>query len=175
MRELGLRFELRRRRYASYTPVGDTGLLVDNEDPGRRRRPSPPSPADRDLDAWRRVLRATAPVAARAAAPTLLEPLRARGDLRALVGDDEAWRELFERPIGELVEGSLDDDVRGVVLTDALIGTFADPTTPNCGQPLLPLPRDRERHRRVERAGRRHGRGRRRRWPRARAAGAELR
>ena len=47
-------------------------------------------------------------------------------ELRALVGDDAAWAALFERPIGELIEDRLaDDTVRGVVLTDALIGTFA--------------------------------------------------
>ena len=55
-----------------------------------------------------------------------------------------------------------DDTVRGVVLTDALIGTFADPHDPTCRQPLLPLPRDRRRHRRLERPGRRHGRALRR-------------
>ena len=33
--------------------------------------------------------------------------------------------DLFERPIGELIERRFDDDtVRGIVLTDALIGTF---------------------------------------------------
>jgi phytoene dehydrogenase-like protein len=51
--------------------------------------------------------------------------------MRDLVGD-EAWRELFERPIGEVVdERFADDTVRGVVLTDALIGTFADPSDPS--------------------------------------------
>ena len=36
--------------------------------------------------------------------PTLTEPLRARDELRRHVGDDEAWKALFERPIGELLE-----------------------------------------------------------------------
>ena len=35
VKDLGLRLELRGRRYASYTPHGDTGLLVDGEDEGR--------------------------------------------------------------------------------------------------------------------------------------------
>ena len=57
--------------------------------------------------------------------PTLTEPLRDRDAMRRHVGDDRAWRDLFERPIGELVERVLSDDtVRGIVLTDALIGTF---------------------------------------------------
>jgi phytoene dehydrogenase-like protein len=57
--------------------------------------------------------------------PTLTEPLRDRDALRRHVGDDAAWSALVERPIGELIERTLDDDtVRGIVLTDALIGTF---------------------------------------------------
>jgi phytoene dehydrogenase-like protein len=64
--------------------------------------------------------------AARALAPTLLEPLRSREQMRALVGDDEAWEGLFERPLSELLERLVPDDVtRGVVATDGLIGTFA--------------------------------------------------
>ncbi len=36
------------------------------------------------------------------------------------------WRELVERPLGEAIEKRFrDDTVRGVVATDALIGTFA--------------------------------------------------
>jgi phytoene dehydrogenase-like protein len=64
--------------------------------------------------------------------PTLTEPLPGRDDLRHRVDDDEAWRILFEEPIGAAIESTFRDDlVRGVVLTDALIGTFAgahDPT-----------------------------------------------
>ena len=59
--------------------------------------------------------------------PTLTEPLRDRDAMRRHVGDDVAWTALVERPIGELIEDRLGDDtVRGIVLTDALIGTFAD-------------------------------------------------
>src|SRR6185295_17639597 len=58
--------------------------------------------------------------------PTLTEPLLARAALRARVADDAAWEALFERPVGELLEDCLDDDaLRGIALTDALIGTFA--------------------------------------------------
>ncbi|MGY2060518.1 FAD-dependent oxidoreductase, partial [Nocardia gipuzkoensis] len=35
VRELGLRFQARRRRISSYTPVGDGGLLVDTADAER--------------------------------------------------------------------------------------------------------------------------------------------
>jgi phytoene dehydrogenase-like protein len=63
---------------------------------------------------------------ARALAPTLLQPLRSRDEARALIADDDAWEALFERPLSELLERLVADDLtRGVVATDALIGTFA--------------------------------------------------
>ncbi len=111
VRELGLRFRTRERRVSSYTPVPgtDRGVLVGAAMPA----------------AWDAFYARCARVA-RAVAPTLLEPLRTREDLRRAVGDDETWEGLFERPLGELLEASLDDDVlRGIALTDALIGTFA--------------------------------------------------
>ncbi|MEU9835726.1 NAD(P)/FAD-dependent oxidoreductase [Streptosporangium sp. NPDC048047] len=125
--DLGLRLELRRRRYASYTPVGDTGLLVDHGDEARTAASfARVTGGGTDLAAWRRFYALTGHVAGRVA-PTLLRPLMDRQAMRGLVGE-EAWRELFERPIGEVVdERFADDTVRGVVLTDALIGTFADP------------------------------------------------
>jgi len=59
-------------------------------------------------------------------APTLLEPLPSRAELRAHVGMDDVWRTVFDRPIGEtLLEQFRSDLVRGVILTDAMIGTHA--------------------------------------------------
>ncbi|MEU9883986.1 NAD(P)/FAD-dependent oxidoreductase [Sphaerisporangium sp. NPDC051011] len=128
--DLGLALDLRRRRFASYTPVGDTGLLVDNGDAARTAASfANVTGGTGDLAAWDRFYAMTARVARRLA-PTLLEPLRDRAAAREeVVADAEAWRDLFERPIGEVVdERFADDTVRGVVLTDALIGTFADPS-----------------------------------------------
>ncbi|MCW2880035.1 MAG: amine oxidase [Sphaerisporangium sp.] len=126
--DLGLKLELRRRRFASYTPIGDTGLLVDNGDAGRTAASfANVTGGPGDHAQWNRFYGQTAEVARRVA-PTLLEPLRDRTALREVVADDEAWRDLFERPIGEVTDERFgDDNVRGVVLTDALIGTFADP------------------------------------------------
>ena len=77
------------------------------------------------IEGWER-LYATCAGAARALWPTMTEPLRPAAELRALVGDDAAWAALVERPIGELIEDCLGDDaLRGIALTDALIGTFA--------------------------------------------------
>lgn len=120
--ELGLRFETRRRRISSYTPVPgtDTGVLVDTADPARTRA----SMGD-GFAAWQAFYDRVARVA-RAVFPTMLEPLPSRDELRRRIGDDEIWAALFERPLGEAVEAAFADDVlRGVVLTDGLIGTFA--------------------------------------------------
>ncbi|MFB4275255.1 phytoene desaturase family protein [Nonomuraea sp. MTCD27] len=129
VRDLGLDLELRRRRYASYTPKGDTGLLVDNEDDLRTAASfRSVTGGEADREAWRRFYAMTAEVA-QALAPTLLQPLPTQAEVERLVGP-QAWRDLFAQPIGETVaERFRDDLVRGVVLTDALIGTFADPAT----------------------------------------------
>ncbi len=96
LRELGVEIELRRRRIPAY-PRSDAP----------------------------EVYALTAQVA-QALAPTLLEPLRSRNQMRSLVGDPAAWEALFERPLSELLERAVPDDLtRGVVATDALIGTFA--------------------------------------------------
>jgi hypothetical protein len=117
---------LRRRRISSYTPVGGRGVLIDNGDAARTRASiAALTGSEAEHDAWTRFYGATAALAARLFG-TLTEPLRARADLRALAGDDATWEALCERPLGEAVEAAFaDDTLRGVVLTDALIGTFA--------------------------------------------------
>ncbi|MET8626211.1 NAD(P)/FAD-dependent oxidoreductase [Kitasatospora sp. NPDC004669] len=137
--DLGLRLELRRRRIASYTPTArdgkPTGLLVDATDPGRTRESFRAlTGTDREWQAWQRFYGMTAQVAERVF-PTLTEPLPTRAELRRRVGDEAAWTDLFERPLGETVErGFADDLVRGVVLTDALIGTFTHAHDPSLRQ-----------------------------------------
>ncbi|MFI9325770.1 phytoene desaturase family protein [Kitasatospora aureofaciens] len=129
VRDLGLRLELRRRRIASYTPTErdgkPTGLLVDAADPDRTRESFRAlTGGDREWQAWQRFYGTTGEVARRVF-PTLTEPLPSRAELRRRVDDGAAWTALFERPLGETVERAFTDDlVRGVVLTDALIGTF---------------------------------------------------
>jgi phytoene dehydrogenase-like protein len=104
--ELGLPIELRRRRVSCYAP----GVLIGDDPP---------------TDGWER-LYATCRTVARAVFPSLTEPLLSADQLRERVDEDDAWEALVERPIGELIEDCLDDDtLRGIALTDALIGTFA--------------------------------------------------
>ncbi len=50
-----------------------------------------------------------------------------REDMRTLIDNEQDWHDFFERPLGEVIEKSISNDVlRGIILTDALIGTFAD-------------------------------------------------
>jgi phytoene dehydrogenase-like protein len=126
--DLGLPITLLRRRMSSYTPVDDRGLLVDTEDPSRTAS-SFVDPAD--FAAWQRFYAMTGRVAERVF-PTLTDSLPSKAALRSIVDDDEAWRALFEEPIGHVIERTFrDDTVRGVVLTDALIGTFAGADDPS--------------------------------------------
>ncbi|HEV7495008.1 NAD(P)/FAD-dependent oxidoreductase [Baekduia sp.] len=128
--ELGLDVRLVRRRVSSYTPDprvgGRRGLLVDAGDGAATRASFARVTGDsRELAAWEALYARTGRVA-RKVFPTLAEPLRSRAELRRLVDDEEAWRMLFEEPLGVMLAREFDDDlVAGVVLTDALIGTFA--------------------------------------------------
>lgn len=133
--DLGLGVTLRRRRYASYTPVPghDVGLLVDHGDAEATRRSFERIGAGGDLAGWRALYGATGRIAA-ALWPTVTEPLPRRRDVERAVarrddtgGAREALATLLDRPLGELIEAHLAHDVtRGVALTDGLIGTFAD-------------------------------------------------
>lgn len=131
VRDLELDLELRSRPVASYTPVFHDGradgLLVERR-PGAATVDSfrRITGSDRDWQAWQRFYERIGK-AGRVIAPTLLEPLPGRGVLMKAVREacgSAFWGEFMERPIGEIVESTFEhDEVRGVVLTDALIGT----------------------------------------------------
>ncbi|MFB7918432.1 phytoene desaturase family protein [Streptomyces sp. NPDC056061] len=136
VRDLGLDFAVRRRTVSSYTPTvrggRATGLLVGEA--RTRESFAALTGSDREHEAWQRFHGMTGGVAERVF-PTLTEPLPTRDALRERIGDPDAWRMLFEEPVGVAVERYFDDDlVRGVVLTDALIGTFADAHDPSLRQ-----------------------------------------
>ncbi|MEU3253749.1 NAD(P)/FAD-dependent oxidoreductase [Streptomyces sp. NPDC006997] len=138
VRDLGLRFTLRTRAISSYTPVERagraTGLLVGGGEARTREAFERLTGSDREYTAWQRLYGMTGRVAERVF-PTLTEPLPTRDELRRRVDDEEAWRTLFEEPVGVAIEERFADDVvRGVVLTDALIGTFADAHDPSLRQ-----------------------------------------
>ncbi|HEY2770948.1 MAG TPA: NAD(P)/FAD-dependent oxidoreductase [Solirubrobacteraceae bacterium] len=137
-RALGLGVELRSRRIASYTPCvdravsGDRGLLIDRDGDRARESMRALTGDAGEYERWARFY-ATCEHVARRVFPTLLEPLRSRAQMRELVADDVAWETLFEQPLSAVLEREFASDlVRGVVLTDATIGTFAA-----AGDPLL--------------------------------------
>ncbi len=126
--DLELDLRLIRRRYASYTPVpGDPGrgLLVDHGDEEGTRAAFRSLTGGPDAHAgWTDFYSRMGRLAERVF-PTVLEPLRSRDAIRGLVDDDDLFDALTTRPVGELIERTTDDDtVRGVIATDALIGTF---------------------------------------------------
>ena len=126
--DLGIALPVARRRVSSYTPDPadpSRGLVVPVDDraafdAAMRRLTG----STRDADAWRAFYGRTTALAQRVF-PTLTEPLRSREEFHALVGEED-WRDFFERPLGEVLERTFESDVvRGIVLTDGLIGTFA--------------------------------------------------
>ncbi|MEU8680891.1 NAD(P)/FAD-dependent oxidoreductase [Streptomyces sp. NPDC048611] len=138
VQDLGLRFAVRKRTVSSYTPaVRDgrpTGLLVGGGEARTRKAFAELTGSEAEFTAWQGFYGRTQRLAERVF-PTLTEPLPARGALRARIDDDALWDALFERPLGELVEETFSDDlIRGVVLTDALIGTFATAHDPSLRQ-----------------------------------------
>jgi phytoene dehydrogenase-like protein len=129
--ELGLDLRLVRRSVSSYTPdprtAGRTGLLV-SDDATATAASFDRIGAAADVAGWDGLYALTG-ATAQQLWPTVTEPLLSERQVRDRIGP-EAWRLLVERPIGEGVAATVADDlVRGVVLTDALIGTFADPAT----------------------------------------------
>jgi phytoene dehydrogenase-like protein len=138
MDDLGLDLELARRRYSSYTPVpadpAGRGLLIDNGDAEATRESFERIGAAEDASAYV-ALNDTMRRVADVLWPTVTEPLLTRAEVRARLGDDELWDAVFERPIGEFIVSRIADDlVRGVVATDALIGTFASLDEPDLNQ-----------------------------------------
>ena len=123
--DLGLDLELRSRRVASCTPGPHGDLLVERpEGPATRASFAAVTGSDEAYDAWTGFYGRVGELAA-IVAPTLTRPLPREADLRAQV-DAQVWRDLVERPVSEVLERTFaDDTVRGVVLTDAIIGTFA--------------------------------------------------
>ena len=133
--DLGVRMRLARRRYSSYTPDpatrGQTGLLV-----------GPQSTFDAvgaagDAEAFAEFYLRARIVTSRLW-PTMTAPLQSRDDAfkHVLAGGDpgaeQAWQTMICEPIGDAITGAVRSDlVRGVMATDALIGTFARADDPS--------------------------------------------
>jgi phytoene dehydrogenase-like protein len=124
--DLGLSFTCISREVSSYTPYGDQGLYVSRKwDEKTADSFNELDPTGHEGQAWQEFYTEVAEFAQRIA-PTLLEPLKTRSELRDEINLPEAWDYLIENPIGDEINKRFNNDlVKGVVLTDALIGTFA--------------------------------------------------
>jgi phytoene dehydrogenase-like protein len=138
--DLGLRVSLASRAVSSYTPASragrPVGLLVERE-PGAATAESfrALTGSDTEFGRWTDWYGRLGAMA-RIVAPTLLEPLPYKEELRAKVvaatGGELLWRQVFERPIGEAITETFADDlVRGVAATDAVIGTHTSLSAPD--------------------------------------------
>jgi phytoene dehydrogenase-like protein len=131
VRDLGINFKTLGREVSSHTPylrdgIHD-GLTVathwddESEDSFARLTGSA-----QEGQAWQSFYGEIAEFAERFA-PSMLQPLKTRSQLRQEIALDDVWEYMIEKPIGEVIESRFTNDlVRGVVLTDALIGTFVD-------------------------------------------------
>jgi phytoene dehydrogenase-like protein len=138
--DLGASVRLAHRRISSYTPdpatAGRSGLLVGPA--GERTFAAVGADSDeRGFDEFYRRCR----LVTERLWPTLLEPLRTRDQARhhVLAGGDPdataAWHAMVDEPIGHAIADAVRSDlVRGVVATDALIGTFARLNDPSLDQ-----------------------------------------
>jgi phytoene dehydrogenase-like protein len=127
--DLGAAVRLARRRFSSYTPdpetAGRTGLLIG------------PQGAPESAEFYRRCRLVTDRLW-----PTLLEPLPTREQARQRVVEDPrekeaaaAWYAITDEPIGHAIADAVRNElVRGVIATDALIGTFARLDDPSLRQ-----------------------------------------
>ena len=124
--DLGLSFECISREVSSYTPYEDKGLYVSRQwDEKTAQSFNELDPTGHEAVAWQQFYGEVAEFAQKIA-PTLLQPLKTRSELKDHIDLPKTWDYLVERPIGEEIDKRFNSDlVKGVVLTDALIGTFA--------------------------------------------------
>ncbi|WP_421844277.1 phytoene desaturase family protein [Mycobacterium sp.] len=132
--DLGISVPLSRRKFASYTPdpatAGSSGLLLGPYG-GRVHDQLAAVGAASDAHGFANFYRHCRLVTERVW-PTLLEPLRTREQARRDVVEGNApeaaaaWQAMVDEPIGRAIAAAVANDlVRGVIATDALIGTFA--------------------------------------------------
>lgn len=127
--DLGLRIDLRRRRYSSYTPDPSDpsrGILVDTEDVAATTASFLQATGDPgEAERYARFTQSLTPLA-RHLFPTMTEPLQTRSAVRAGFTDDGLWNAVIDQPLGGFLRSALQTDItRGIALTDGLIGTFS--------------------------------------------------
>ena len=129
--DLGINFKTLERSIASYTPYSNKtagsegGLLISqNWDERTSQNFKDLTGSDAEGAAWQEFYAEIAELARRIA-PSMLQPLKNAKTLNEEIGLPQTWKYLMERPLGEVIRERFNNDlVRGVALTDGLIGTF---------------------------------------------------
>jgi len=135
--DLGLRFASRRRAIASCTPYDRNGeasaLLMSNVDEARSAASFQARAGAADWRGYQALADSRQALASRIW-PSLLRPLQSRARWTASLEtttERAAWDAFVERPLGEVIERSVQDDlVRGLLFTDAKIGILTHPHDP---------------------------------------------
>ena len=127
--DLGLNFKTISRKVSSYTPYQnmdeDFGLLVNRVwDESNRESFFQLTKSNNESDAWLKFYDQVSQLA-KVIAPTLLKPLPTKDELKKQLNDDQIWKIMIEQSLGKTLDEYFKNDlVKGVVLTDGLIGTF---------------------------------------------------
>jgi phytoene dehydrogenase-like protein len=127
--DLGLNFKTISRKVSSYTPYQDMdedfGLLVNRVwDESNRESFFQLTKSNDESDAWLKFYDQVSQLA-KVIAPTLLKPLPTKDELKKQLNDDQIWKIMIEQSLGKTLDEYFKNDlVKGVVLTDGLIGTF---------------------------------------------------
>ena len=127
--DLGLNFETLSREVSSFTPYvkdgEDLGLHISRIwDKETEESFKELTGSDREGKQWQEFYSDVEKFAQKMAL-TFLQPLLTRSEMKAHIGENEIWEYLVEKPMSEIIKSKFSNDlVRGVVLTDALIGTF---------------------------------------------------
>lgn len=130
VKDLDLKFQTIEREVSSFTPenIGgkDLGLLINRGLIGQTVDDFLALTGNGDeVVAWESFY-ADVQKLADVIAPTMLQKLPTRSQLKEKVGH-KIWDEIIENPLELVLENRFKSDVvRGIVLTDGLIGTFSD-------------------------------------------------
>ena len=128
IKDLSLNFETIGRKVSSYTPYfdgeSDKGLLINSDfDQESRDSLTELTEGDDEAIAWDSFYQSIKEFA-EVVAPTMLKPVPTESEIKEIV-DPLTWVELVENTLAQsLNDNFFDDLVKGVVLTDGLIGTF---------------------------------------------------
>lgn len=128
--DLDLKFETISRKISSYTPYlksgKQAGLLVNRVwDQSNVESFKSLTNTEVESQAWYEFYDQVSKFA-KVVSPTLLKPLPTKSEIKNALADDQIWQMLIEQPLGKTLDDKFEDDlVKGVILTDGLIGTFS--------------------------------------------------